>query len=340
MTMRESGRPPLSSNDSVLILSGAEVRALLRPDALIALMSQAFRLISSGRALVPLRWIVDLPDGNGLGMMPGLIEDPRCFGVKVTAVYPGNFETGHPSHQGVVLLFETEHGRPIAFIHGGEVTAARTAAASAAATDILALRDADELGILGYGEQAERHLEAMLQIRPIRRVRVWGRSEQRAHAFAETAQAKYNVAVRAVKTAREAVEGIPLICTVTASSEPVLHGEWIARGAHLNVVGSSAASSREVDVVTVQRCRIYADFRRSAEAQGGEILAARAAGAAGPDVVYAEIGEVLLGLRPGRQSADDVTMFKSLGVSVEDLITAMHLVEAAAKCGTGMRVPF
>ena len=325
---------------SVVVLSRDDVRALLSMKALIPLMSRAFEIISSGQAVLPLRWIVDLPQGNALGTMPGFIHDPACFGVKVTAVFPGNFGSPYQSHQGIIVLFETVHGCPRAIIHGGEVTAARTAAASAAATDVLALPGADALGILGYGEQAERHLEAMLSVRPIKHVRVWGRSIDRARAFAADAMTQYPVEIEPVFTAREAVEGMPIVCTVTGSAEPVVFGEWISAGTHLNVVGSSSAAARELDVAAVEKCRIYADSRASALAQGGEILAAQASGHVGQDAVFAEIGEVLLGQRAGRQNKEDITMFKSLGISVEDLLTSLYLFGKAETAGVGTRMVF
>jgi len=252
--------------------------------------------------------------------MPGASLDDAAFGAKLVSVYPDNFERGGRSHQGVVILFDGETGAPAAVLEAGEITAIRTAAASAAATDALARADASRLAVLGYGEQARRHVEAIRYVRPIEAVTVWGRSREKAEAFAGGAGAE------ACATAEEAVKGADIICTVTAAQEPILRSEWVADGTHINAVGSSRAGPAELDSPLVSRARFFADHRQGVLAQGAEFLNALEAGLISEDHLLGEIGEVFAGALPGRTAAADVTIYKSLGSVVQDLAAARHVL--------------
>jgi ornithine cyclodeaminase len=252
--------------------------------------------------------------------MPGAMLDDNVFGAKLVSVYPDNFAHGGPSHQGVVALFDATTGAPAAMLDAGEITAIRTAAASAAATDALARPDGASLAILGYGEQAVRHVEAIRCVRDISRLSVWGRDPAKAGAFAERfgGEAKANVA--------EAVAGADIVCTVSAAPEPILLSRWVADGTHVNAVGSSRAGPVEIDNALVARARFFADHEEGVRAQGAEYLNALAAGAIGPKHLLGEIGEVFAGTLPGRTSDADVTIYKSLGSIVQDLASARHIV--------------
>jgi ornithine cyclodeaminase len=237
-----------------------------------------------------------------------------------------------------VLLFEPEHGRPVAMLDAAELTAIRTAAVSGLATRLLARRDAGDLAILGSGEQARSHLAAMLAVRPIRRVRVWSRSAEHAAAFAAREGERHGRAIEAVGSAREAVAGADIVCTVTASATPILLGEWLTPGMHVNAAGASRAASAEVDTEAVIRSRFFVDFRGAAAHEAGEYLDALAAGAITPAHVLGEIGEVAAGRVAGRSSEADITLFKSLGVAAEDLAAAHYVLEAARAQDVGQTV--
>jgi ornithine cyclodeaminase len=295
--------------------------------------------VSQGRARIPLRSVVPVTNGF-MGVMPGALAEPDCFGLKLLSLFPGNPAAGLSSHLGLVLLFEPEHGRPVAMMDAAEITAIRTAAASGLATDLLAGPDAGDLAILGAGEQAHSHLEAMLAVRPIRRVRVWSRTAAHAEAFAASQSARWNIPIEAVADPEAAVTGADLICTVSASREPILTGAWIAPGAHLNVVGASRAEAVEIDTDAVVRSRFFVDYRPSTQAEAGEYLRALASGAIAEDHIQAEIGEVASGARPGREAPSDITLYRSLGIAAQDLAAAHFLLDAARAAGVGQTVEF
>lgn len=320
------------------ILSGRDVADLLPMEACIALMGRTMAAVSEGRARFPPRAVIPAAPGGFMAWMPGALDEPACFGVKLLSLFPGNPAAGLSSHLGLVALFEPEHGRPVALLDAAELTAIRTAAVSGLATGLLARADAGDLAILGAGEQAASHLAAMLAVRPVRRVRLWSRTGANARAFAEAQAAKHGVAIEVASSAREAVAAADLICTVTASREPVLSGAWIAPGAHLNVVGASRPDASEIDTEAVVRARYFVDCRASTEREAGDWLRAREAGAVGPEHIAGEIGEVVNGTRPGRKSDQEITLFRSLGVAAEDLAAAAFVLEAARARGVGQTV--
>jgi ornithine cyclodeaminase len=283
--------------------------------------------------------VLRLPDGRGaFAVMPAVLgrdTNDTALAVKAITVLPANHGTAYDSHQGAVLLFEGEHGSLQAILDASALTAIRTAAVSGVATRALAREDAGDLAILGTGVQAGTHLEAMMAARRLRRVRAWSRNPEHVRAFADGARRRYGIAVEPAATARDAVAGADLVCTVTSSREPVVQDSWIAPGAHVNAVGASLATTRELDSGTVARARLFVDRRESAQAEAGDFLIPRAEGLVGDDHIRAELGEVLLGRRPGRLSAGDVTVFKSLGLAVEDLAAARLVHAEARKTGAG-----
>jgi len=324
----------------MIVIGREEVRARLSYAACIPLVREAMIALSRGVTRQLPRQIIDLDAGRAFGVMPGSMGPGEVFGAKLISVFPENGARGEQTHQGFVALFDPQSGALAALVHAGEVTAVRTAAASAVATDVLARPDAKVLAILGYGEQAHTHAHAMLQVRPVSEIRIWGRSPERAGAFAERLTAELDRPVRACASVREAVAGAEIVCTTTAAAEPILQGAWIAPGTHLNLVGSSRAGPAEVDVELVARSRFFADHAEGVRLQGAEFLYALEAGRIGPDHLLGEIGEVLDGTLPGRVSPQDVTAYKSLGSIVQDLAAARWLADAARRDGFGTPVAF
>jgi ornithine cyclodeaminase/alanine dehydrogenase-like protein (mu-crystallin family) len=325
----------------IRVLRGAEVRELLPMAECIDLMQRTMIAVSEGRVVLPLRSIMTMPGDRGMmGQMPGYLADPECFGVKLVSLIPRNKPPQYSSHLGLVLLFEAEHGQPVALVDAAEITAIRTAAASGLATRLLARSDAGDLALLGAGEQARSHLEGMLSVRALRRVRVWARDRDKAAAFAAEQGAKHGIAIETSPTVREAVTGADLICTTTKARDPILEGDWLAPGVHLNVVGSSIAGAAEIDTPAVVKARFFVDRRESTVNEGGEYLRALKAGAITPAHILGEIGEVANGSKIGRTSPLDVTLYKSLGVAPQDLASAHHVLQKARAAGIGQVIDF
>jgi alanine dehydrogenase len=327
--------------NGLLIVSGADVQRALPMSDCIEAVDRAMRALSNGGADVPLRTVMQVPGGrNFFGVMPGYLGDPQGLGAKIITVYPDNTKRGLPSHLGLVVLFDAEIGFPLAVMDAAEVTAIRTAAASAVATRALARKDASHLAILGTGEQAVTHLESISKVRTLRSVRVWGRSLEKAERFAEEQEPRLSVRVDVRKTAEDAVQGADIVCTVTASHEPVLNGAWLGRGAHVNLVGASRLHAREADDAVVAASRFFVDSRTSARAEAGELKHAMDAGLVNESHVLGEIGDVLVGRIAGRTGDNDITLYKSLGVAAQDLAAAHVIYERAVRDGIGTRVPF
>jgi ornithine cyclodeaminase len=309
------------------LIDGEEVRARLTYALCIPLVRNAMIALSRGETRQLLRAILPLGGGHMFGIMPGALGARGVFGAKLVSVFPDNFAKGRPSHQGVIVLFEGEGGAPVCIVDAGEVTAIRTAAASAVATHALARPEAARLAILGYGEQAAAHARAISTVRRLDTIAVWGRSFERAQAFAARLEAELELPVRASVGAETIVGEADIVCTVTNASEPILLGRWARPGTHVNLVGSSFAGPVEADEELVVRSRFIADHREGVLAQGAEFLRAKAAGLVDDDHVAGEIGQVLEGTLPGRQSSAQVTVYKSLGHVVQDLAAAMALYD-------------
>lgn len=304
-----------------------EVARRLTYEVCIPIVREAMIAFSKGETRQLLRSIIPLAEGRMFGIMPGAMGVSAPFGAKLISIFPENFARGIQSHQGLVILFDPESGAPVCVVHAGELTAIRTAAASAVATEALARKDARRLAILGYGEQAATHARAVGKVRDIERITIWGRSPYRAQALAEQLQAELNIPVASARTAEEAVAEADIICTVTSAVEPILKGAWVRPGTHLNLVGSSHAGPAEIANDLVARSRFIADSREGVLAQGGEFLRAKAAGLIGDDHIAGEIGQVLAGEIEGRRSPEEITVYKSLGHVVQDLATAWALYQ-------------
>jgi ornithine cyclodeaminase len=324
----------------VRVVARDEVRQLLSMERCIELMADALAALSRGEVDNPLRTVMRVPRlGAALAMMPAGLTSPAAIGLKVISVFPGNRGSGYESHQGFVLLFETEHGAPVALIDAGEITAIRTAAVSGLATRLLARDDADDLAILGSGTQARTHLEAMLLARPgIGRIRAWSPNAERLQAFAMEASRAHELPVEVAASAHDAVEGATIVCTVTASPTPILEGEWLTPGAHVNAVGASQPNARELDAEAVRRSRLFVDRRESALHECGDLLAAMEAGVVDEGHIVGELGDLLTGGAVGRRDASEITLFESLGLAVEDLAAAHEVWRLAAERGAGTSI--
>jgi ornithine cyclodeaminase/alanine dehydrogenase-like protein (mu-crystallin family) len=324
----------------ILVLTHAEVESLLPMAECIDLMADALSELARGRAHQPLRLVFRPPAAAGLiASMPSYRGGVSpAFAVKTVGVFHGNAARGLDTHQGSVLVFDGETGELRALVSASAVTAIRTAAVSGVATRALAREDAGDLALLGSGVQARTHLQAMAAVRGLRRVRVASRRPERARAFATEVRAP--CAIEAVATAEEAVRGADLVVTVTSAAEPVVRREWIGEGTHLNVVGASLPDRREVDGATVAAARLFVDRRESAEHEAGDYLLAVREGAIAAGHIRAELGEVLVGDAAGRVAPDEITLFKSLGLAVEDLWAADHVFRKAETQRLGTWVDF
>jgi ornithine cyclodeaminase/alanine dehydrogenase-like protein (mu-crystallin family) len=322
----------------IRMLNGAVIRQLLTMDRCICLMDRAFEMVAAGEAILPIRQALRTPDGRGLlGWMPGYIANPQWLGIKMISVYPENFGTPYGSHQGMVVMFETRNGAPVAALDARTITAIRTAAASASATNVLAPREVRSLAIFGYGEQAEMHLDALLRVRPFELVSVWGRDPQRAQQFAARGSERHVTRVMAVADAREAAQA-DVICTTTAASDPFLRGEWLRAGQHLNLIGSGVATAAEADGQTIARGRLFVDSRENALALAGEFVRAKAEGLVTDDAIVGCVGDVIRGTVSARQAPSDITIFKSVGMACEDLVAADFVCSEAARLDAGVLV--
>jgi ornithine cyclodeaminase len=307
--------------DEAAVLSGLDLegcRTAVR-GAMIAL--------SAGETRQLPRSIIPIGAGRLFGQMPGALLSDGYFGAKLISVFGDPDHPGRSTHLGVVVLFDARDGRTVCVADAGAITQIRTAAGTAAATDVLAVPDAERLTIMGHGHQAGAHIEALARIRPLREVRVWGRSLDRAKAFSQTMSAKTGLSVTAVADARDAVVDAQIVCTLTGAVEPILMADWLSPGTHVNLVGASVASAAEAEAAVVSVGRYFVESRESALTGAGEFLRAIAAGLVDEDCIQAEIGEVMAGTRLGRQSASDITVYKSIGHAVQDLAAAAYLYE-------------
>lgn len=320
----------------VLVLSKNHVSELMTITECIDVMADALKDLAVGRVVLPLRQVVMIPQRSGLlGLMPAMNDTTAMMGAKIISVFPENRQHGLESHQGVVLLFEANRGRLLAICDASSITAIRTAAVSGLATRLLSRTDAGDLAILGSGAQAGAHLEAMLAVRKITRVRVWSRNNEYAKRFARMESERHRIHIDALNHSYETVAGADLICAVTASTTPILQRDWITAGAHINAVGACIPTARELDSRTVAAARLFVDRRESILRESGDFLIPKSEGAINDDHILGEIGDLLLNRMPGRISHEDITVFKSLGIAIEDLASATFLYNKAISAGKG-----
>ena len=319
-----------------LLLSEDDVRAAVSMDDLIECMQTALVRFAEGRVRQPLRAVTEIPSHRAFfAVMPSFIDEPAALGAKLVTVYGGNVAQGLPSHLATIVLLDPETGALMALMDGRYITEARTAAVSAVSVRLLALPGADTLAILGSGVQARSHLEAIGRVRALRDVRVWSPDAERRAAFVREMQARVAPPIRATASAREAVEGAGVIALATAAREPVLFSEWVADGAHICAVGACRPDQREMDTALVARARLFVDSRVGALNEAGDIVMPIREGAIDEGHIAGELGALAAGSVGGRRTDREVTVFKSLGMAVEDIAAAHRAYEKAAARGLG-----
>jgi ornithine cyclodeaminase len=325
----------------ILVLSAADVHDVLSFGECASAMRAALTALARRQAEQPLRTVLrpDLAAGL-MALMPCYLAGQSTYGLKALCITPGNPAAGLDTHQGVVLLSSGKTGEPAAVLNASAITEIRTAAASVVATDVLARPDASDLAVIGTGVQGRAHVLALAQARPLRRVRVAGRDLGRAEAVAAELGRQAGLPVAACASAEEAVAGADIIVTATTSPVPVLRREWVRPGAHINAVGACFPAARELDSGTVAAAALFADSRESVAAESGDYLLALEDGAIGPGHLRAELGEVLTGTAPGRTSPDEITVFESLGLAVEDVAAAALAYRLAQRTSAGSWVEF
>jgi ornithine cyclodeaminase/alanine dehydrogenase-like protein (mu-crystallin family) len=328
--------------NQILVLTSSDVERLLPMSECIEVMAEALSSLSRGEVYQPLRTVLRPRDAPGLmALMPAYRGGANgAFGLKAICVFPDNPSQGKDAHQGSVMLFSGATGELLALMNASAITAVRTAAVSAVATRLLARDDAGDLTIVGSGVQARAHVAAMACVRSIRRARIASRNPAHARQLAGDLQARFPFVIEAVDKVEEALKGADLIVTATTAREPVVKREWLSHGAHINAIGTYSPDSREIDGATMAAARVFVDRRESAFREAGDYLLAVKEGLIGPDSITAEIGEVLIGDREGRSTPEQITLFKSLGLAIEDLACAERLFRNAQEKRDGTWVEF
>ncbi len=319
----------------MLVISDRHVKQLLSTEMCMEALRECLKAVSGGRAIQPMREMFRLPNVPGiLGWMPGSVNQAGgdcALGFKLMSVVPAAQQ--RTVHNGVVVLFEETSGHVVAVVEAGSITAIRTPAASAVATDLLARPESSRLAILGAGHQAQGHLAAITKVRNIKKVNVWSLNTESAEAFAEQAYSQYDIRVTACETVEQAVQDMDIVCTCTSASEPILQYQWLAPGTHLNAIGSSIPMTAEIDNESVANSTFFVDHIDTIKVQGGEFRRALEAGVINEDHIQAEIGEILLGQHPGRKSDQEITLYKSVGIVAYDLMAAHATYQAALESG-------
>ncbi len=318
----------------MIVLSEKDVRELLDMESCIEAMAEVLASLARGELFQPLRSIVRPPGAEGLfGLMPAYRAGPAAaWALKEIVVVPSNPSRGLDTHMGGVLLHDGETGELVAVMNAAPITEIRTAAVSGVATRALARPDAQRVAILGSGAQARGHVRAMRAVLDDPEIRIWSRDLERAEELAG------EVGATVYPSVDSALFGAEVVCTTTAATEPIVEKRWLARGAHVNAVGSCFPTTRELDTETVAHSSFFTDRRESCLNEAGDFILAAAEGAVGPEHIKAELGEVLAGMHPGREHEDEVTVFESLGIAVEDLASAELVVRRARERGVGVEV--
>ena len=331
----------LSSDSRLLaVVNAAALAEMISLPEAIDLVTLAMQELSQGLVIAPERSVIPVGPRGKLALMPGAMAHIARLGIKTLSIFPPEARDDLPSHQGVMLLFDADCGQLLCAIDSHAITSLRTAAATAVATRALSQPKSRSLALLGCGSLAPLHLQAMLLVRPIKDIYVWSRSEDKARAFARQCAERVSANVTSVACAREAVEQADIICTISASPNPILEGGWLKAGQHLNLVGASTRASREVDDEAVVRGYYVADCRTHALEQAGELRHAIESSRVGSEHIAAEIGEILAGSKPGRTSPSMITIYKSLGHITQDIRVATAVFARLGSSNHVVRVPW
>ena len=327
------------SDQIMLILSEKQVESLIDIDELIAVLERAHIQYSTGRAVMPVRLVVPLPKIDGrITSMPGFLDEDQALGMKVVTYFHKNPKQNLPSILATIMLFSPKSGKMIAVMDGSYITAIRTACASAMATKVLSNPTASALGVLGAGLQARAHITALASVRKISRIRIYSPSGTSASRVKQEMESQLGLAIEVANSAEEAVRGADLIVTATTAKQPVLSAEWLKPGAHINAVGSHRPDLRELHGSIMARSKVFVDSREAIMAECGDVLLALAENSITADHMQAEIGEVLAGTKSGRTGTDEVTLYKSVGIAIQDVATAQLVYHKALQKGVGTDV--
>jgi alanine dehydrogenase len=332
----------MTDTTAMLVLTRRDVEALLDLDALIDALAAAMADLSAGRASVPDRVAALVPGQEAfLAAMPGYVPSPDVLMAKLVSLFPRNAGTGLPTHQAVIAVFDPGTGAPAALLDGTAITAARTGACSALSARLLAREDAAVLAILGTGVQARSHASAMCRVRPIRQIRIAGRSPARAADLAAELSGALLVAAEAVPSYREALDGADIACAATHTAEPVIRRSWLSPGTHITSVGFNPAG-REIDDATIAAALVCVESRQAAlapfPAGSNDLLIPIREGIITAGHIHAELGELVAGQKPGRSSHEQITLYKSVGVAVQDAAAAALVIAAARERGAGQQI--
>ena len=323
----------------MLLLSEKQVQDLIDIDELIATLEQAHIQCSTGRAVMPVRLVVPLPQIHGrITSMPGFLNDDNALGMKVITYFQDNPKRGLPAILATIMLFSVETGKMIAVMDGSYITAIRTACASAMATRALANRETPVLGILGAGVQARAHIQALSRVRKLQQIKIYSPSGISATKIRKDMESDVGFGVKVAASAEDAVKHSDIVVTVTTAKEPILKSEWLNAGVHINAVGSHRPDLREVDGATLARAKVVVDSREAIMTECGDILLALKEKSIPEDVIHAEIGEVLAGMKSGRESAGEITLYKSVGIAIQDVAIANLVYHRALDRKVGTQV--
>jgi alanine dehydrogenase len=319
-----------------VLLSESDVRAVLSMDDLIDTMQVALAQFSGGSARQPLRTVIEVDPAHSVyGVMPAFITEPATLGTKLVTVFGSNATRGLPTHLATIVLLDPETGALAAILDGRYITEARTAAVSAASARHLAREDARVLAVLGSGVQARSHIEALVRVRPLDEIRIWSRTRAHADALIDEMHPHVSARLRAVGSTSEAARDADIIALVTASSDPVLRRDDVADGTHICAVGACRPTQREMETALVQSARVFVDSRTGALAEAGDLVIPIKEGAFDASHIAGELGDVFGGRVAGRRSGAEITVFKSLGMAVEDVAAARLVCERALARGLG-----
>jgi alanine dehydrogenase len=323
----------------MLLLSESQVQALIDIDELIATLEQAHIQYSSGKAVMPVRLVVPLPQIQGrITSMPGFLNEDKTLGMKVVTYFQDNPQRGLPAILATIMLFSAENGKMTAAMDGSYITAIRTACASAMATKVLANTSTPVLGILGAGVQARAHIQALSRVRKLKKIKIYSPSGTAAASIKKDMEPAVGASIEVAENGADAVKNADLLVTVTTAKEPILKPQWLAPGMHINAVGSHRPDLREIDGATLARSKVIVDSREAIMAECGDILLALAENAISENTIYGEIGEVLAGTKSGRSSADEITLYKSVGIAIQDVATANLVYRKALQQNVGTNV--
>lgn len=323
----------------MLVLSEQQVQSLIDIDELIDALAQAHVQYSTGKTVMPVRLVVPLPQIQGrITSMPGFLTEDKALGMKVVTYFQDNPKNNLPAILATIMLFSAETGKIIATMDGSYITAIRTACASAMATKALANPQNGVLGILGAGVQARTHIQALIRVRKIEKIKLYSPSGASAAAVKKEMESQVKCAIDVANSAEEAVRGADLVVTATTAKEPILRSAWLKPGVHINAVGSHRPDLREIDGATLARAKIIVDSRDAIMAECGDILLALKEKSIAENAIHAEIGEVLAKVKPGRTDQDEITLYKSVGIAIQDVAAANLVYRKALDKGVGTTV--